>query len=91
MARAEAKLVGYCMRCGGDSYDDGKKFYHRCPPKWPSAPQLVNLKYATDKAMNELNRRAWAKTISAEHFDDLKAAVEALQDVLRAVVQQEQA
>lgn len=85
-AIAERRIVGYCLRCGGDCEDDGIRNFHKCPKAWPSAPKLVQLKQATDRLALELGRRPWAASISAENLNELKAAVAEMQDELRQAV-----
>lgn len=79
------KLTGYCTRCGGDCFDDGKHNYHRCPPTRPEAPAIVALKYAVDDLQRVIDRRPWASLIRKEDCADLMVALKQMRDTLSRV------
>ncbi|HEY6030442.1 MAG TPA: hypothetical protein VIU44_07765 [Gaiellaceae bacterium] len=76
------RVVGYCTRCGGDSFDDGRRHVHRCPPARPEAGAVIGAKDAIDKVLAIINRRPWASTMHVDDLADLKAALPALRGAL---------
>ena len=80
--QSKLRLVAYCMRCGGDCYDDGEKNYHRCPPKRPEAAAVVALKRECDNLQSIIERRFWAKTLALDDLNDLKAALVQMRSAL---------
>lgn len=85
---ADRHLVGYCNRCGGDCFDDGKTHFHKCPPKWPNAEIVVQIKIACDKALQAAEKRPWAKNLAPAEYEDLMVSLRALRIELDRVAPQ---
>lgn len=83
MSRATARITGWCIRCGGECYDDGVNAYHRCPRKRPEADAVVALKSACARFELAMQSRVWAKVIRPEDCAELREAVRGMAEALK--------
>lgn len=80
MSAAEKKLVGYCLRCGGDEFDGVR---HRCPKPHVLVEQIVALKYAVAKTKLAFDRQPLWPPSKQRLYDELRGAIDDMDAALK--------